>query len=399
MSISNLQVELKVMIYRHGDRSIVNESYYQDKWSNSSFWPMGYGQLTDNGVDQQYELGKWLRTRYCDFLPVKYSPNDIYVRSTDVDRTIVSALSNLSGMYPPVQRSDNQTDYHSQIVPVHTESIHQDKLFALNSCPRFAEELEKLKKESEVQMYFEKYDEIFKYINNKTRLTLDKNNILYTMDVYNLYDIFFIESLYNYTLPKWTKKIYPEPLRTIIIKKETFATYNAVLKKLRLGPLLQEVVTHMNKKINGTLDPSRKLWIYSAHDFTIVNVLNSLNVFNNQTVPYASLLMLELRQNSRKNYVVTVSYRNSTRNEPYLLQVPGCSTKACDLRTFEAILAPFVSTDRDLECLPEHENDFFEVWIYLTTFILIAVVLAIISFIASDKIVICFRKRTEYITL
>lgn len=79
-------------------------------------------------MDQQYELGKWLRIRYSDFLSVKYSPHDVYVRSTDVDRTIISALSNLSGMYPPIPRPGNQTDYRNQIVPVHTVDIHHDKV-------------------------------------------------------------------------------------------------------------------------------------------------------------------------------------------------------------------------------------------------------------------------------
>lgn len=73
------------------------------------------------------------------------------------------------------------------------------------------------------------------------------------------------------------------------------------------GPLLKEIVTHMYEKKNGTLNPNRKLWIYSAHDFTMVNLLNSMNLYEHTLVPYAAVLMIELRLNLTGDYVVTVS--------------------------------------------------------------------------------------------
>ena len=49
----------------------------------------------------QFNLGTFLRSRYNHLIGDKYDENDIYVRASDVDRTMMSAMSNLAGLYPP----------------------------------------------------------------------------------------------------------------------------------------------------------------------------------------------------------------------------------------------------------------------------------------------------------
>lgn len=51
------------------------------------------------------------------------------------------------------------------------------------------------------------------------------------------------------------------------------------LARLKSGFLLKEMLEHFSQKINSTLQPNRSLWIYSAHDITILNMLNSLGLF------------------------------------------------------------------------------------------------------------------------
>lgn len=62
----------------------------------------------------------------------------------------------------------------------------------------------------------------------------------------------------------------------------------------------------MANKKNGTLIPDRMLWMYSAHDSTMINLLNAMGIYEYTLVPYATVLMIELRLNSTGNYVVTV---------------------------------------------------------------------------------------------
>jgi lysosomal acid phosphatase len=73
-------------------------------------------------------LGQWLRQRYSEFLPEVYSRENIYVRSTDVDRTLMSAASNLAGLYLPEgdQKWNGKIDW--QPIPIHTVPERMDEV-------------------------------------------------------------------------------------------------------------------------------------------------------------------------------------------------------------------------------------------------------------------------------
>nr|CAD7400359.1 unnamed protein product [Timema poppensis] len=72
-----------------------------------------------------------------------------------------------------------------------------------------------------------------------------------------------------------------------------------------LGPLLEEMVSNMKKKSENRLIPDRKMFVYSGHDTTVANFLNTLGVFDPQCPPYDALVLIELRQNSAGKYFVS----------------------------------------------------------------------------------------------
>lgn len=88
-----------VDIIRHGDRTPIvplGSVNYQ--------WQEGPGQLTAEGMQQEYKMGLLFRKKYVEqehLLPDHYEPGTMYVRSTDYDRTLMSAQSLLMGLYPP----------------------------------------------------------------------------------------------------------------------------------------------------------------------------------------------------------------------------------------------------------------------------------------------------------
>lgn len=73
-------------------------------------------------------MGQWLRKRYSSLLSKTYNKDEIYIRSTDVDRTLMSALSNLAGLYEPVAKDVWNPDIHWQPIPVHTSPEKLDSV-------------------------------------------------------------------------------------------------------------------------------------------------------------------------------------------------------------------------------------------------------------------------------
>ena len=85
--------------FRHGARSSVyidkhNTDIYDIKW-------IGDGELTSVGMRMLYLIGVHIRTKYNNIINKYTSPRELIVYSTDLNRTILSAESQLLGMFPP----------------------------------------------------------------------------------------------------------------------------------------------------------------------------------------------------------------------------------------------------------------------------------------------------------
>lgn len=51
------------------------------------------------------------------------------------------------------------------------------------------------------------------------------------------------------------------------------------IKKFKGGFLLREMIKRFEDKSLSRLRPNRSLWIYSAHDTTLANLLHTLNLY------------------------------------------------------------------------------------------------------------------------
>lgn len=82
---------------RHGARAPFNDD-------NIDKFPVSEGMLTPQGMRQRYLLGRHTKERYTktyDLLSEEYDASEIYVQSTNVNRTMQSGYSELMGLYPP----------------------------------------------------------------------------------------------------------------------------------------------------------------------------------------------------------------------------------------------------------------------------------------------------------
>ncbi|XP_014393015.1 PREDICTED: prostatic acid phosphatase isoform X3 [Myotis brandtii] len=318
-----------------------------------SFWPdpgVGAKELkfvTLLGMEQHYELGEYIRKRYGKFLNESYKHQQVYVRSTDIDRTLMSAMTNLAALFPPKGISLWNPNLPWQPIPVHTVPLVEDRLLFLpfKNCPRFQElERETLKSE-EFQKRLQPYKDFME--------TLPKLSGYHGKDLFGIwskvYDPLFCESVHNFTLPSWATGDTITKLKELS-ELSLLSLYGIHKQKeksrLQGGVLVGEILNH----IKTATQPwnHRKLIMYSAHDTTVSGLQMALDVFNGILPPYASCHLMELYL-EKGEYFVEMYYRNETHHEPYPLTLPGC-TPSCPLTKFAELVAPVIPEDWSTEC-------------------------------------------------
>lgn len=333
------------VIFRHGDRTPI-DPYPTDPWKDPSHWSTGWGQLTNAGKMRHLQLGKWLRNRYSSILSKTYTNSEIYVRSTDVDRTLMSAESNLAGLYPPTGKDVWDPAIQWQPIPVHTVPETMDEVLAAKkSCPAFDYALKKYKQSDEFAQYNKSLEPLYEYMTAHAGRKVDS-----LTSAQNIYSCLHIEELNNFTLPEWTKQVYPEPLRSISAKSFATKTNTPILARLKTGPLIKEMLKRFRSKADNTLKPNRSVWIYSAHDTTVASVLNTLRLFDGlHNPPFTACILLELYKNvSGGDPYVSIYYKNTT-SEPEPMAIPNCG-KRCPLNQMFDVYSDVLPDNWNREC-------------------------------------------------
>jgi hypothetical protein len=336
-NVSTLQ--LVQVVFRHGDRTPAY-TYPSDPYKE--FWEhVGLGILTKEGMEQHYELGEFFRDRYGQFLGTKYDAKQLYVRSTDIDRTLQSAYCNLAGLFPPEPDQVWNPNLLWQPIPVHTEPDANDTLLEMFSyCPQYDVLDAQLQESTDYQQMMGGFTDLFAILSRETG-----ENVTTLEKLWEIFDVIRVERLYNFTLASWALDNYNEMQEAaqmdLVWICPTIAT-----QRLRGGPLLGEMIGNMQEKINSSTEMN--LFMFSAHDSTIAALLSALDMYNGLLVPYAATVMVELHRLDR-NYYVQILYRNDTTVDPYVLVVPGC-TELCPIIKFQQLTASVVPLDIDAEC-------------------------------------------------
>lgn len=74
----------------------------------------------------EYLLGKFLREQYGDFLGDTYTEDKLFVRSTDVSRTKMSAQLVLAGLMPPNPEQTWNSELGWQPIPINYKSAIEE---------------------------------------------------------------------------------------------------------------------------------------------------------------------------------------------------------------------------------------------------------------------------------
>lgn len=318
-----------VDIIRHGDRMPISDL------SKSSYqWPQPFGQLTPKGMRQEYELGAKFREEYVEhyhLLPPNYVSGTMYVYSTDIDRTLMSAQCVLMGLYPhgtgPSVDGKPALPGFAQPIPIHTVAAHDETLLYPDGPLYKFEELrvkyavptpQWQQKLAEVQPKFERWGKA-------TGVTITE---LY--HVKPLADILLIRKLYNVPPPDGLSTQDVDE----IIETGNWA-FLAAFRSEEVGrrtglTLLQRVAHYLHDAADDK--SGLKYVLFSAHDSTLLGQMSALGAPLDKAAPYASRLNFLLFDTGNRNFIVKVQYNGTP------VAVKGCGLEPCTLAQFMALV-------------------------------------------------------------
>ncbi|KAK3603643.1 hypothetical protein CHS0354_017360 [Potamilus streckersoni] len=382
------------LVYRHGDRSPI-EIFPTDPNINYT-WPQGIpGWLTNIGMNQHFELGQWLQKRYNGFISSEYKASEIQIQSSDENRCLMSAYSNLAGMYPPKEGQIWNTNITWQPIPVHTQPEEEDNILVMGKpCPKYDQLLDEALKSHKISEEEKKNKDFYAYIGKKTGW--DHNNIT---NIWRIADSLFCEKTHNLTLPDWTNNRTVENI-TVYEKLRLLESYQFTLlfgdnrSLYKGGPLLGLMLDNMRKMQNKTIDT--KFFMYSGHDTTVSALLSALNIFNKKSPPYAATVILELHEDPPKNYYVNILYKNSTDSfttDSYTNMVlPNC-TMNCSFEMVVEQTKHRVPGNWDEECALPSGDPTTETWKFSPAWMVATVVSCLLCVVVGIFIVFAVKKR------
>lgn len=298
----------------------VEDSYRKNILNGGSF----PGQLTTVGMQQLYELGKRLRTRYVEssFLSSTFNPAEVYVRSTNIVRTIESAKCLVAGLFQQKEK---------EIVPIFTTAseseilypnYHGCKLLKILASHRWAESSTLPDIAADLQS-----------IQSALGIAAHQH-----IDFILIRDDMVAREVHGLPCPSvldtWRTKVEQRAVEMICHVYEPSKRENL---QLCVGPLMHKMLANIEGKLQGTSsEPKRKLFLYSAHDTTLIPCLMALGIFDMKWPPYAADITVELHQHRQTNKpFVKVSYIDQDQ------LIPGCSGVYCPLDEFKQVLSSY----------------------------------------------------------
>ncbi|XP_072380482.1 prostatic acid phosphatase-like [Diabrotica undecimpunctata] len=346
-NLSNSQVGKLIAVatvFRHGERAPVI-SFPHDKYYDPSYWPMGMGQLTQQGIKKLYNLGRSFRQRYQNFLSDIYSPNEIYVYSSQVDRCLMSAAASLAGLYPPKDFQLWSEHILWQPIPIHTTNIKDDHIITEKRyCRKSKIIMERLKNQT-YSPILQKYSNVIEYISLKTGwnpISLPNIKTLNSViNTYKSYNKSFVPE-WQYTLETGILEYFSEIVYGIQSSTPEIA-------RLRVGPFFNYIIQNFDSFIDSQAPQTPKFLAISAHGTMISSVLGAMEANRNKIIKFGDSLLWELRQTNNGSYYLNVLYKNET--DFVIIKLLKCEYD-CNYNKFKKIMSNIIVniTQWEYEC-------------------------------------------------
>ena len=281
--------------FRHGARKpLAGKDYF----GNSNY---SAGALTRYGAIQHLEIGRNYRKRYSNFVNISYDKNELYIRSSDVGRTLISTEKELEGFF-------NKTIDRSNIVIARGGGYFMN-LFHLD--PKEQAEMNKYVASCPKRNLDKNYGEIYhkEIIPNVKKC--DQMENLGDAGLWMFCDT-TLSHYFEYSYCNETYNIISRCSKENIQKFYDFCVeyYNSFRGWNELGAymfymLFQHIFQYMDNYINGR--SKIRMMMIGGHDVTVapfMGFLSGLNIIPRTHFPhYACNVVMELRKYGQDFYL------------------------------------------------------------------------------------------------
>lgn len=398
------------------------------------------GELNALGLRSHYLLGAATRKKYKDFLSLKYNPNELFIISTDVNRTIMSAMANLQGIfnnfstpnlsYNQIEKSkmnifnstyktridekisklENSSIQNGiSIIPIHLFSKYglQFKLNDADYCPGIQKYKDEAKNQEQVRKIlndFYKYtndtygEAIFKFMNisweKNPNYIFEDSNLYYICDAY-IADYFAGRDMPHIIMSGLKmKEFYYHALNHSVIDTyyvnyglpPTNASY------ITVSPMFRTIFNYMDRRIyinehselNDLNTSSPKYVIYSGHDSTV----GAVDVFMNaeykipyENPEYTTSLFFELWEIDNKYYI------------KYLVNLKEKAFYEYDYFKQNTMDRLFEQNEVEEICLGERNDKTIKKETIFKTIFFVVISIAIVCFLLLLVLLILYKKK------
>ncbi len=318
-----------VDLIRHGDRAPLTTLP-----CDPVAWKEAPGELTPEGMQQEFLLGKKLRQKYVygyHLLDENYDAKTIYVRSTQTNRSLMSAESFLLGLYPLGTGPFLQQD-QTPALPMAYQPI------PINAIPIEDDDLLIVKPSKNVYFLAKNFIASYLWWHEKSQLLktkIERWSVLSGFPIHNvlqldaLSDDLYIRHLHHLPFPKGiTQQDFADMMA---LDDEYYVhRFNQPGVSSPVGHRFLKFIVNNMEDVVAKKSPLKYV-LFSGHDASIRAVMTTLGAPLKEFPPYASDLNFALFEKNAQ-YEVRVSYNDQPVN------ISFCGDYSCSLAQFHALV-------------------------------------------------------------